>query len=291
MRELERQAAPNTLPTPAQGPSRLAVVGRGRLGTALAAALRDAGYAVEGPLGRGAAPAAEAVILCVPDSEIPAAAALAAGSAPLVGHTSGATPLSALAAAAGAGAELFGLHPLQTFAGGPARFAGCGCAVSGTGPAAMRAATAIAARLGMRPFELADDRRPAYHAAASVASNFLVTLQAAAERLAGAAGLEASEARALLAPLVRQTVENWAALGPERALTGPLARGDEATVARQRAAIRAAAPELVPLFEALVERTRALAERPAATVEGPPSAAGGHGLAATGRTAREGAPA
>ena len=291
MRESDRNHSLQSSRAGAAGPRSVGVLGAGRLGTALAAALRAAGVEVDGPAGRGEVPRAEAIVLCVPDREISDAAAAVAGEAPFVGHTSGATALTVLSAAEQAGAAVFGLHPLQTFAGGPARFAGCGCAVSGTGPAAMRAATAIAARLGMRPFELADDRRPAYHAAASVASNFLVTLQAAAERLAGAAGLEASEARALLAPLVRQTVENWAALGPERALTGPLARGDEATVARQRVAIRAAAPELAPLFEVLVERTRALAERPAATVEGPPSAAGGHGLAATGRTAREGAPA
>ena len=89
----------------------------------------------------------------------------------------------------------------------------------------------------MRPFELDDDDRAAYHAAASIASNFLVTLEAAAEEVAAAAGLEPAEARALLAPLVRTTVENWVELGPERALTGPVARGDDATVAAQRAAV------------------------------------------------------
>ena len=62
-------------------------------------------------------------------------------------------------------------------------------------------------------------------------------------------------------PLVRQTVENLAELGPERALTGPVARGDEATVAAQRAAVEETAPELLALFDELVERTRALAAR------------------------------
>ena len=98
----------------------------------------------------------------------------------------------------------------------------------------------------MRPFEIEDEGRAAYHAAASIASNFLVTLEAAAERVAAGAGLEADEARALLAPLVRATVENWAEHGPERALTGPIARGDEATVARQRDAVAESAPELLP---------------------------------------------
>jgi predicted short-subunit dehydrogenase-like oxidoreductase (DUF2520 family) len=111
----------------------------------------------------------------------------------------------------------------------------------------------------MRPFELPDHKRAAYHAAASVASNFLVTLQAMAEEVAADAGLEPPEARRLLAPLVRQTVENWVELGPHAALTGPVARGDETTVSAQRHAIEAASPELLPLFDALVDRTRVLA--------------------------------
>jgi predicted short-subunit dehydrogenase-like oxidoreductase (DUF2520 family) len=246
---------------------RLGVVGAGRLGTALAAALREAGYPVEGPAGRGEVPrGCEAIVLCVPDGEIGAAAEAVAGAAPLVGHTSGATPLSAMAASlsapAAAGTGLFGLHPLQSFTGGesPAAFAGAGCAVAGTSPDALALARRLAEDLGMTAFEIDDSGRAAYHAAASVASNFLVTLEAAAERIAAGAGLEPAEARALLAPLVERTVRNWAELGPERALTGPVARGDEATVAAQRAAVEDAAPELLALFDELVERTRELAQ-------------------------------
>jgi predicted short-subunit dehydrogenase-like oxidoreductase (DUF2520 family) len=246
---------------PPTDPSRIGVVGAGRLGTALAAALRESGCEVDGPAGRGEVPRGEAIVLCVPDSEIGAAAARVAGAAPLVGHTSGATPLAALEPARAAGAAVFGLHPLQTFtgAGDRDRFAGAGCAVAGSTPEALAAAAALARRLGMRPFELPEEGRAAYHAAASIASNFLVTVEAAAEEAAAGAGLEAAEARALLAPLVRASVENWAALGPERALTGPVARGDEATVAAQRAALEESAPHLLPLFDELVERTRALA--------------------------------
>jgi predicted short-subunit dehydrogenase-like oxidoreductase (DUF2520 family) len=104
----------------------------------------------------------------------------------------------------------------------------------------------------MRPFAVADSDRAAYHAAASIASNFLVTLEAAAERVAATAGVN----RDALVPLVRATVENWASLGAERALTGPVARGDVETVARQREAIADRTPELLPLFDALVEATR-----------------------------------
>ena len=244
---------------PVRLPARIAVIGPGRLGTALAHALTAAGRDVAGPVGRGqAVPHADAVLVCVPDAEIPAAAAAAAGAAPLIGHTSGSTGLDALAGAHAAG---FGLHPLQTFAGGdgPDRFTGTGCAVAGTSDEALAAATGLAELLGMRPFEIDDAGRAAYHAAASIASNFLVTLEAAAERVAAGAGLSAGEARELLAPLVRTTVENWAARGPEAALTGPVARGDEATVDRQRAAVEAAAPELLALFDSLTEHTRALA--------------------------------
>jgi predicted short-subunit dehydrogenase-like oxidoreductase (DUF2520 family) len=237
------------------------IVGAGRVGTALAQALRDAGVAVDGPLGRGARPArCDAIALCVPDAEIPAAAEAVTGAAPLIGHTSGATPLSALAHA---GVPAFGLHPLQSFAHPGVRFEGAGAAVAGSTPEALAFATGLAERLGMRPFEIDDEGRAAYHAAASVASNFLVTLQAAAESIAAGAGLEREEARELLLPLVRQTVENLAELGPEAALTGPIARGDEATVEAQRAAVEQVAPELLGLFDELAQRTRALARQEA----------------------------
>jgi predicted short-subunit dehydrogenase-like oxidoreductase (DUF2520 family) len=238
---------------------RLGVVGAGRLGTALAAALGQAGYPTEGPAGRDEVPrGCQAIVLCVPDAEIGAAAHAVAGAAPFVGHTSGATPLSAMAAA---GSNLFGLHPLQSFTGGEtaAAFAGAGCAIAGTGAEALGLARRLAEDLGMTAFEIEDEGRAAYHAAASVASNFLVTVEAAAERVAAGAGLQPAEARGLLAPLVLRTVRNWAELGPERALTGPVSRGDEATVAAQRAAVEEAAPELLGLFDELVERTRALA--------------------------------
>jgi predicted short-subunit dehydrogenase-like oxidoreductase (DUF2520 family) len=261
MRELERDLSPHSRPARRDLPPSVGVVGGGRLGTVIVRALRSAGRIVDGPAERGEVPNGELLLLCVPDAEIPAAAATVAGAAPLVGHTSGATPLSALAPAAAAGAETFGLHPLQTVAGPDARLDGAGCAVAGSTSRAAQAARELALALGMRPFSLADEDRAAYHAAASIASNFLVTLESAAERVAATAGLPADEARGLLAPLVRSTVENWAELGPERALTGPVARGDRATVALQRAAVAEGAPELISLWDVLVERTGALATR------------------------------
>jgi predicted short-subunit dehydrogenase-like oxidoreductase (DUF2520 family) len=159
-----------------------------------------------------------------------------------------------------AGHEAFGLHPLMTVpATGTPVFDGAGAAVAGTTPRALAIAEELAARLGLRATTVADADRAAYHAAASIASNFLVTLEGAAERLAATAGVD----RALLAPLVRAAVENWARLGAADALTGPIARGDEGTVARQRAAVAERTPDLLPLFDALADATRALAGSPA----------------------------
>jgi predicted short-subunit dehydrogenase-like oxidoreductase (DUF2520 family) len=247
MRELERES-----PNDPSDCRRLAIVGRGRLGTALAAAFRDAGYDVDGPLGRGADAAhAEAVLLCVPDGEIAAAAARIRPGR-LVGHCSGATGLDMLGAHVA-----FSLHPLMTVPAAGASFAGAGAAIAGATPEALELARKLAVVLQMRPVELAEEDRAAYHAAASIASNFLVTLESAAERLAATAGVD----RELLVPLVRATVENWASSGAERALTGPVARGDEATVLRQRQAVAERMPDLLPLFHALTDATRALARR------------------------------
>ncbi len=223
----------------------IAIVGAGRLGTVLAAAL-----GAPSPLGRGAdARGATAVLLCVPDAEI-AAAVAAIEPGPLVGHCSGATGLDVLSPH-----EAFSLHPLMTVPAGapPDVLDGAGCAVDGSTARALELAHALAARLGMLATQVGDEDRAAYHAAASVASNFLVTLEGAAERLAATAGVE----RALLAPLVRAAVENWAARGAEEALTGPIARGDDETVARQRAAVAERTPDLLPLFDAMVDATRA----------------------------------
>ena len=226
---------------------RCAVVGAGRLGRALTAALPE----LAGPFGRGFdGEGFDAVLLAVPDREIGnAAAAITPG--PLVGHCSGATGLDVLSPHA-----RFGVHPLMTFAPGADAgwaFRGAAAAVAGNTERALGVAIAIAHRLGMRPFELADEDRAAYHAAASIASNFLVTIEDAAEVLMATTG----NARDILLPLIRTSVENWAVSG-RSALTGPVARGDDDTVARQRAAISERTPELLELFDALVARTRSV---------------------------------
>lgn len=257
---------------------RIEIVGAGRMGSALAVALRaadaaaesGAGFEILGPSGRGArCETADAVLLAVPDAAIAdAAAAIAPGR--LVGHVSGATPLATLAPH-----EAFGLHPLTTVtAGMGGHFVGVHAAVGGTSARALSFAEGLAETLGMRPFRLADEDRPAYHAAASVASNFLVALEGFAEQLAASAGVP----RQALAPLVRATVRNWQALGARDALTGPVARGDEATVARQREAVAERAPERLPLFDALVTATRELAAEPAGAPAGGPADGGRSGI-------------
>jgi len=251
--------APFTLPAQACILDCVAIVGAGRMGNALAAALAAAGVAVEGPLQRGEPVGADAaaVVLCVPDGQLEvAAAALPARPGRLVGHTSAATTLAALAPH-----EAFSLHPLMTVTNDGASFTGATAAIAGATPPALDYAERLAQTLGMRPLQIADADRAAYHAAASIASNFLVTLEGLAERLAQTAGLD----REPLVALVQASVANWAQLGAERALTGPVARGDEATVARQRAAVAERLPAELELFDALVDATRRLAAARAVT--------------------------
>jgi predicted short-subunit dehydrogenase-like oxidoreductase (DUF2520 family) len=231
-------------------PARCAIVGAGRLGRALADALPAAGIEADGPLGRGVDGAgAGVVLLCVPDAEI-AAAARCISAGPLVGHCSGATGLDVLAPH-----EAFGLHPMMTVTAAGADFAGAGAAIGGTTERALQTARALAEALGLVPFEIDDADRAAHHAACSIASNFLLTLEDAAEALAVSAGGR----RELLAPLVRAAVENWAREGAAAALTGPIARCDEGTVARQRAAVAERTPSFAKAFDALAAATRELA--------------------------------
>jgi predicted short-subunit dehydrogenase-like oxidoreductase (DUF2520 family) len=237
--------------TPPADVGRVAVVGAGRMGRALAAALRAAGTTVDGPLGRGATGAgADVVLLAVPDRAI-ADAAAAVTPGPFVGHLSGATTLEPLARH-----HAFSLHPLMTVTATGATFRGVPAAVAGADGSALAVARSLAGALGLEPFDVDDADRVAYHAAACMASNYLVTLEALAERLAATAGVP----RSALVPLVRATVENWAAQGPEDALTGPVARGDEATVVAQHTVVEARLPEAIAVFETLTQATRALAE-------------------------------
>jgi predicted short-subunit dehydrogenase-like oxidoreductase (DUF2520 family) len=210
------------------------VIGSGRVGSAVSARLRERGIALDG--------AGELVLLCVPDEAI-AEVARTVEIGPWIAHVSGATSLAALEPHV----RRFGVHPLQTFtrARGPEQLDGAWAAVTSESEEARRAAVWLAETLGLRPFDLADDARPLYHAGAAIASNYLVTLHEVAAELFRTAGAPPEA----LVPLMRRTIDN----GFE--LTGPIERGDWATVDAHRQAIRAARPELEPLYDVLAEAT------------------------------------
>jgi predicted short-subunit dehydrogenase-like oxidoreductase (DUF2520 family) len=246
---------------PSPDGSLVAVVGRGRVGSALASALALEGIPVRLVPGRSPTddvdlPAAGLIVLAVPDRAVrPVAAALGrrCGAASLrdrvVLHVSGSLGPGALGPASEQGAAVGGFHPLQTFPGAPddaGRFRAAPVALDGD-PAAVAAGHALALRLGCIPFVVAPGARPLYHLAAVLASNAVV-----------AAGLPRDRALEALAPLARSALEAALTLGPERALTGPVARGDEETLERHRAALRAWDPERLALYEALIREQRRL---------------------------------
>jgi predicted short-subunit dehydrogenase-like oxidoreductase (DUF2520 family) len=215
---------------------RVHVIGSGRVGSAVAARLRERGVAVgeEDP---------DVVLLCVPDTAISDVARCLAPGRAWVGHVSGATPLAALEPHE----CRFSLHPLQTFdrSGDPSQFDGAWAAISGDTEEALAVAGELADLLELHSFELADTDRTLYHAGAVFASNYLVTLQRAAVRL----GVPAAG----LVPLMKRTIENGFQL------TGPIARGDWATVEAHKQAIREGQPELENLYETLAGATVMLA--------------------------------
>ena len=217
------------------------VIGRGRVGSAVSARLAERSVDVRED-------GAELVFLCVPDSAI-AEVARSLEPGPWVAHVSGATPLSAL----DPHERRFSVHPLQTFtrARGPEQLDGAYAAVAGETDEALAHAFELARVLGLHPFEVDERDRVLYHASAAVASNFLVTLHAAAAELVEAAGAP----QEALEPLMRRTIEN----GFE--LTGPIARGDWDTVEAHLETIRERAPELEPLYRVLADATAAVAAR------------------------------
>jgi len=213
----------------------------GRVGSAVSARLADRGVRLE-------ASDPELVLLCVPDRAIAeVAGTLSVG--PWVGHTSGATPLSALAPHV----RRFGMHPLQSFTKrrGPEQLDGAWAAVTAESAEAREVGTWLAGTLGLHPFALDDARRATYHAGAAIASNYLVTIRAVGGALLESAGAPPEA----LDPLIRGVVDS----GFE--LNGPVARGDWETVERNLAAIRAAHPELTELYVVLAEATARIAGR------------------------------
>jgi predicted short-subunit dehydrogenase-like oxidoreductase (DUF2520 family) len=265
----------------------VAVVGAGRVGTAVAVLLREAGHRIVALSGRdetesragrylpgvpvtdaaSAARDAELVILGVPDDAIaPTAERLAKDGAlhegQWVAHLAGASGLDELAAVGATGARAFAIHPLQTLPDvdrALERIPGSTIAVTAHDEEGYALGERLAHDLRGKPFRLADERRPLYHAAAVFASNDLIATVALGEQLFGAAGVP--DPHGATVALVRATVDNLAAMGPEAALTGPAVRGDAGTIAKNLEALRRSAPAAIPAYVQLARVALDLAVR------------------------------
>ena len=267
----------------------VAVIGAGAVGTALARRLAACGYPVDAVISRSETPArrlaerigapvaatevaalpdtVDLVCCCVPDDALPSLVEALyllprdwAGST--VAHTSGALTTGVLAPLAARGATTLGFHPLQAFtrASPPEAFSGVYVGLEGT-PAALAFGQRLAADLGTRPVVVPAGARARYHLAAVLASNCLVTLMALVEEVLAAAGIDRRDGGALMRPLVEGTWRNLAAQPPEAALTGPIARGDEATVAAHLDALGGDLEHLLPVYAALATETVRVAVR------------------------------
>lgn len=266
---------------------KVAVVGAGTLGTAIAVLLEAAGHQVVGVSGRDeargrtrahlprapflepgeAAAVAELVLIGTPDDVIEPmaetlASAAAVGAGTWVAHLSGSLGLEVLRPVLDVGARVLAIHPLQTFPDVDSaleRLPACAIAITANDEEGYVLGERLASDLGGVPFRLANELRPIYHAAAVFASNYLVTASAIAESLFAAAGVP-DPARAM-APLQRATLDNIERLGAARALTGPAVRGDAGTIRRNLEALEQHAPELIASYVAMARATLDLAER------------------------------
>jgi predicted short-subunit dehydrogenase-like oxidoreductase (DUF2520 family) len=251
----------------------LNIIGAGRVGRTLAALWhRQAVFAIGGVLNRtahsaGAAvavigagcvanalrdmPPADLWMLTTPDGDIARnAQAMAAG---VVFHCSGALPSKELRAVISAGVHVASVHPLKSFAD-PANamrtFAGTYCAAEGD-PAALAVLTPAFERIGAHVSEIDPTFKTVYHAASVMVCNYLTALMEAGLQCYEKAGLSRETASAMMEPLVRETMDNVFKLGTIKALTGPIARGDHAVVARQLEALHELDPRIAEIYRAL----------------------------------------
>jgi predicted short-subunit dehydrogenase-like oxidoreductase (DUF2520 family) len=244
------------------GKPQIAIVGPGRLGRALAVELARAGYRVGEIIPGSSArsqrsarvlaqavrarvvsiPSTELAWFCVPDREITRAAhALASQTAwkeKIAFHSSGALASDELDVLRRRGARVAAVHPLMTFVRGAIpSLRGVPFGVEGDA-AAVRMARGIVRRLGGELFSIPRNRKAAYHAWGAFTSPLLVALLATAEQVARAAGFAQTEARRNMLPIVRQTLANYAKLGPAGAFSGPIVRGDAAIVRKHLQVLR-----------------------------------------------------
>ena len=258
---------------------RIIVVGPGRAGGSLAVAAHEAGHEIVGLVARrpedqevarhlgvvarpigDPMPEADLLVLAVRDDAIRHVArslAVQAIPVPQAVHLSGLAPRSVLDPLLVSGLATGSFHPLQTFPDWRTGSASLRNAHVGITAAAGLAEglDGLAESLGCRPFRIADDAKPLYHAAAAASANYVLTALAVAERLYAEAGVDYRVAR----PLVRRIVANAFDLGPGPALTGPVARGDEGTVRRQVQAVDARVPDLSETFREFARATALVA--------------------------------
>ncbi|MBE0596962.1 MAG: DUF2520 domain-containing protein [Desulfuromonadales bacterium] len=269
---------------------RVVLIGPGRLGQAIANLLCEAGYDLRALIGRdpvralaaarfaGCREAAttdlsraregELVLLTLPDDSIGEIAAqlrrqgyLAPGA--VLVHFSGIHRAAILLGEEGPALQAFSAHPLQSFPDaviGVQILPGSPFAIEGS-EQVLPLAERLVRDLGGIPFRIAGEHKALYHAAACIASNYLVTLVATAGELLGSCGFDSLTAFRLVAPLLRGTLNNVSVLGPEGALTGPIARGDLRTVEKHLQALAQLPPEFTEIYRVLGNKTAQLAER------------------------------
>ena len=273
---------------------KISIIGCGRVGTALAVFLARAGYdiaglasahaasaeAAAGAAGQGrvydtahkAVAAGDVVFITTPDQLIEPVCRILARETGLLAermvfHCSGALSSKILSSAGKAGAHVGSIHPLQSFApyapGQSSPFSGIHISVEGDGEA-VAAGKKMVAALGGSFFTLPTHAKTLYHAAAVVASNYLVTLEHFAVSLLSQASLSEKEAFAILEPLISGTLNNIRNQGTGHALTGPVARGDAAVVADHLADLEQKMPDYVALYKILGRHTLDIARQMAA---------------------------
>jgi len=269
----------------------IAIIGAGKVGTAIGILAARAGYQITAVAGRSrrsaaaaarviggkvdicrpaeAAGAGELVLLTVPDDAIEGVCGELAGAhafrrGAVVAHCSGALGSDVLSSARRCcGCAVGSMHPLQTFADSESaagRFAGTYCFIEGDEPAAA-ALQRLAEAIGGKAFTIDVQGKLLYHAAAVMACNYLAALADAAVQLCARAGINGETALAAMGPLIRAAADNVVAVGPAAALTGPIARGDIETIRRHLKAMGQCPPQLRELYRAAGAWTIQLARR------------------------------
>jgi predicted short-subunit dehydrogenase-like oxidoreductase (DUF2520 family) len=235
---------------------RIAIVGSGKLGTALAVSLQAAGYAVGEIVSRGGTASrrrakalarqvgahaavvgqseldVDLVWLCVPDGEIAGCAESLANlnwAGKIALHSSGALTSDEIGVLRKRDARVASVHPMMTFVRETPSLKGVGFAVEGDREA-VRVARAIVERLGGESLRIAKRNKALYHAWGTFASPLMTALLASCEQVAGAAGISRGMARRWMLPIIRQTIDNYAKHGAARGFSGPIIRGDAATI-------------------------------------------------------------